>query len=289
MKRRSFLKYSAGSLVGGFALAPALTRDLSRLAAGLPGRFASARRLLKRVGVQLYTVRTLMSESVEETLATVAGIGYKEVEFAGYFDRSHTEIVELLKSNGLTAPSTHVGLPMTEDDLDTLLEVSHAIGHDFITVPSLPAEFRESLDGFRKVSDRFNHIGEAAKKAGMKLAYHNHGFEFELMEGQRPYDLMLERTDPDLVDFQIDLYWAIEAGQDPVAYFKKHPGRFSSCHVKDMSEAGEMVEVGAGEIDFAAIFAHADTAGLKHYFVEHDWPEDPLESIRTSFENLSKL
>ena len=100
---------------------------------------------------------------------------------------------------------------------------------------------------------------------------------------------MERRTDPDLVDFQIDLFWAIQAGQDPVAYFEKYPGRFSSCHVKDMSPDGEMVEVGEGEIDFAALFEHADTAGLKHYFVEHDWPDDSLQSIRTSFDNLSKL
>ena len=289
MKRRSFLKYSAGSLVGGLALAPVLTSDLSRLSGGQSRGIVGGRRAMERVGVQLYTVRALMAESVEDTLATVAEIGYKEVEFAGYFDRSPNEIRELLAKSGLTAPSTHVGLPMTEDDLGMLLEVSHAIGHDFITVPSLPAEFRESLDGFLRVSDRLNHVGAAAKKAGIKLAYHNHGWEFESMEGQVPYDLMLERTDPDLVDFQIDLFWAIEAGQDPVDYFESHPGRFSSCHVKDMGEDGGMLEVGEGEIDFRSIFAHADTAGLKHYFVEHDWPEDPLQSIRTSYDYLSKM
>src|SRR4029079_774028 len=129
----------------------------------------------------------------------------------------------------------------------------------------------------------FNMIGEAALKRGMRFGYHNHNFEFTPANGIVPYDLLLDSTDPRLVDFEIDLFWMRQGGKDPHAYFAKYPGRVPMLHVKDMSSDGQMVNVGAGAIDFAGIFAHAHEAGVKHYYVEHDEPAHPINDARASF------
>ncbi|MFV1979998.1 MAG: sugar phosphate isomerase/epimerase family protein, partial [Rhodothermia bacterium] len=125
--------------------------------------------------------------------------------------------------------------------------------------------------------------------AGIRFAYHNHDFEFADLEGQVPYDLLLERTEPDFVAMEIDLYWIRAVGHEPLPYFEQYPGRFKLCHVKDMDLAGAMTEVGSGIIDFASDFGQASLAGLEHFFVEHDDPTDPLASIATSFEGLKAL
>ncbi len=113
-------------------------------------------------------------------------------------------------------------------------------------------------------------MGESCREAGLRFGYHNHDFEFETIDGQIPFDVLLDETDPGLVDFELDLFWITKGGEDPLRYFERYPGRFTLCHVKDMAAGGEMVDVGAGGIDFAAIFARAEQAGLKHFFVEHD-------------------
>ncbi|HUG41708.1 MAG TPA: sugar phosphate isomerase/epimerase [Longimicrobiales bacterium] len=149
-------------------------------------------------------------------------------------------------------------------------------------------EARRSLDDYRRLAGRLEDAGGRAREAGLQLAYHNHDFEFERLDGAVPFDI-LAGTDPDLVQFQLDLYWIRKAGGDALAYFRRHPGRFPSVHVKDMAADGAMVDVGAGVIDWPALFAHADTAVIRHYFVEHDQPADPLASIRNSFIHLRGL
>jgi sugar phosphate isomerase/epimerase len=139
------------------------------------------------------------------------------------------------------------------------------------------------------VAEVLNGFGEACAAQGIRLAYHNHDFEFAPIGGVVPYDVLLERCDADLVKFEMDLFWAAKAGADTPAYFRAWPGRFPMCHVKDMTAAGEMVAVGDGRIDFAALFDAGATGGLEHYFVEHDNPEDPLASIRRSFESVEGI
>ena len=139
------------------------------------------------------------------------------------------------------------------------------------------------------MAELFNKVGEKCQEAGLQFGYHNHDFEFDSLDGQIPYDLLLQGTDPKLVQMELDIYWIKKAGKDPLAYFERYRGRFALCHVKDMTEAEEMVDVGEGEIDFAEIFSKSEEAGLKHYFVEHDHPEDPLKSIKTSFKYLKQL
>lgn len=250
---------------------------------------ARARGLLDRVGLQLYTVRSLMARDVERTLDQVASIGYREVEFAGYFEQPPARLREILDAGGLAAPSAHVGLDALEGDgWSRALEAARILGHRYLVFPWIPPEARRSLDDYRRLAGRLEDAGGRAREAGLQLAYHNHDFEFERLDGAVPFDI-LAGTDPDLVQFQLDLYWIRKAGGDALAYFRRHPGRFPSVHVKDMAADGAMVDVGAGVIDWPALFAHADTAVIRHYFVEHDQPADPLASIRNSFIHLRGL
>ena len=240
-------------------------------------------------GVQLYTVRSLMSENVGSTLAAVSQIGYKEVEFAGYFDHPASEIAAMLSDNGLTAPAAHFPGARFHSEMQALVEIATTIGHEYLVCPFIPEEERQTLDDYRRFADMMNVWGAACQTAGIQFAYHNHAFEFEPMAGEIPYDILLDRTDPSTVAMEIDLFWVRDGGHDPLTYFERYPGRFKLCHVKDMTAGGEMTEVGSGIIDFASDFAHAEQAGLEHFFVEHDQPDDPQESIRTSYEALSKL
>ncbi len=250
---------------------------------------AGAARRLDRIGVQLYTVRGAMEENVERTLERVAAIGYTELEFAGYFDLSPQQIRTALDENGLSAPAAHVPLEMLEDQWDSVVDLAGTVGHDYLVVPWIEPANRTSLDDYRAMAERFNRVGERAKEAGLAFGYHNHDFEFEPLDGQIPFDVLVEETDPALVAFEMDLFWIIKAGGDPFTYFRDHPGRFPLVHVKDMSGDGEMVEVGAGSIDFASLFVRSDEAGIRHYFVEHDNPVDPFESITASYRHLSGL
>lgn len=286
MDRRVFLKLSAGSAAGAACLGPL------RLSACDPGArtgegVEAGDPLLQRVGLQLYTVRDLMAEDVARTLDLVAAIGYREVEFAGYFSRSPVAIRRLVDGAGLSAPSAHVSLAQLRDELGTVLEAATTVGHRFLVLPSLPAEYYASLDLLRRLCAELNEIAAKCGGEGVQFAYHNHAAEFEPVDGAVPYDVMLEECDPELVGMQADLYWMRVGGRDPLEYFETHPGRFPMCHVKDMDASGAMVDVGRGVIDWAAIFAKAEQAGLRHYFVEHDQPPNPERSIRQSFEYLT--
>lgn len=246
-------------------------------------------RVLDRIGVQLYTVRSEMQQSVERTIEQVARIGYKEVEFAGFFGKSAREIRALLDANGLTSPSSHAA------DLDTIrnrfaqaLDDAQVVGHKYLACASLPRS-EQTADGYKRVAAEFNRAGEQAARVGITLAYHNHDFEFRPLGDTIGYDILLAECDPKLVAMQMDLFWITRGGRDPLAYFAKYPGRFYSVHVKDMDAEGRMVDVGAGQIPFARYFAQAEQAGIRHYFVEHDNPTDPMASIRASYAYLAAL
>jgi len=255
------------------------------------GVLLAPKRKLKKVGLQLYTVRDLMKADLPGTLRKVARIGYKEVEFAGYFGRSPAQIRALLKQNGLTSPSSHIGLDILEKDPVKAFADAKAIGHQWATVPWLPEERRKTVDDWNRIIDLLNRLGPQAKAAGLRLAYHNHDFEIRPVNGVRPLDMMLDKTDPSLVDFEMDLYWVVFGGGDPIDFFNRHPKRFAMVHVKDSAGPpdNKMVDVGKGTIDFPRIFAQSDKAGIKHYFVEHDQPADPIATIRNSYQYLHAL
>lgn len=282
MDRRSFL--------GGLAAAGAgilWTAGCARQGAALGGG-----RTLDRIGVQLYTVRDRMERDVEATLRDVAALGYREVETAGLFERTPGEFRAILDRHGLSSPAGHVPIDALRQNLDATLSAAQTLGQRWAVVPWL-AEAERTPEGYRRVAADLNRFGRAAAERGMRVAYHNHEWEFApLAGGGTGYDILLADTDPALVDMELDLFWAVHAGQDPIALFAAHPGRFPLCHVKDMVGIGgerRMVAVGEGEIDFAAIFARSEEAGLVHFFVEHDHPPDSLASIRQGIEHLRGL
>jgi sugar phosphate isomerase/epimerase len=250
---------------------------------------ASASAGLERIGLQLYTVRSLMAESVDRTLETVADIGYKEVEFAGLFDRTPTQVRETLDRVGLTAPATHHGIEVFRDGFDRAAETAAVLGHDYLVLPSLPSEALASSDAVRRVADEMNAFGERCRGAGLRFAFHNHATELQMTDGDVPLLVFLEQTDPNLVTFEIDLFWLVHGGGDPLEYFDAFPDRFELCHVKDRTRDGNMVDVGKGVIDFTTIIGNAGRAGLRHFFVEHDSPDDAARSIAASYGHLAAL
>jgi len=265
--------------------------------------WAAGEHKINKIGVQLYTVRDLMKEDFDGTIAKVAQVGYKEVEFAGYFNHTAQQVKDILQKNGLTAPSTHVQYDELDEKFPSVIEFSKTVGMDYIICPWIPEEFRKSPDIWKQASDKFNKCGEQTKKAGMQFGYHNHWFEFLPTNGKLPYDELLKDCDPNLVKMEMDLCWAVAAGADPVKYFEKYPGRFPLVHVKDLKtkpkitsggaqnygDTVDLTEVGSGIIDWKRIFAHSQQAGIKHYIVEHDHPKQPIESITKSYQYLENL
>ena len=315
--RRSFLKTigasgaafaALGCASGGTASTPAAAAGS---AAGVPSRLGD------RIGVQLYSVRDRLEKDFAGTLEGVARIGFKEVEFAGYYNRSPEEVRSLLDRLGLRAPSSHIMLDAITKDLAGQVKAAKTIGHEYITVPALiqPLMGKVTPDFWGKTAAEFKRVGKELKAEGIGFAYHNHSFEFEkLPDGRTGYDVLLAETDPAVVQFELDLLWATVAGQDPVAMFQKHPGRYVMWHVKDvkgvdaartlaMSGEGSTIQrltklgtslaaVGTGDIDFRRIFAAASTSGMRHFFVENDAaPQTPssLADIETSYRNLKQM
>jgi sugar phosphate isomerase/epimerase len=291
MNRRTFIESSVAAAMLSSASGPLWAAD---------------RHHIDRIGLQLYTVRNLMKQDFDGTIAAVAKIGYKEVEFAGYEKRTPQEVRALLDKNGLTSPSAHYELEMLEKNLSDIMDTARVIGQTFIVCPYIKDNMR-TADGYKHIAESFNRIGETTQKAGIQFAYHNHSFEFAQTEGlggKLPYDYLLAETDPKLVKMEMDLCWMTVAGQDPVAYFDRYPGRFPLVHVKDWTKegtgpedytpavghpvTGHMTNVGSGTIDWKRIFAQSDKAGIQHYFVENDDAKS-LADPRASYEYLAKL
>jgi sugar phosphate isomerase/epimerase len=243
---------------------------------------------LARIGVQLYTLRDLMEADTQRTLEQVAALGCKEVEFAGYFSHPPKRLRRWLDDAGLTAPAAHLPLDNPQLDLGATLDTAATLGHSYVVLASLPL-LERSIDDFRRAAQRLNHIGRLGQARGIRAAYHNHDFEFKQTSGRLPYKILLEETDPALVGMEMDVYWMSKAGENPLAYFHRYPGRFHLCHLKDMDQKQRITEVGSGMIDFPRILAAADSAGFRHFFIEHDNPRDPLASVRSSLHYLNSL
>ncbi|MFN2563544.1 MAG: sugar phosphate isomerase/epimerase family protein [Gemmatimonadaceae bacterium] len=294
LDRRQFLAAFVANVVGArSALTVAGIGGAAGCAQGrredaAPG--ASGERL-ERVGLQLYTVRDALARDFEGTLARVAAIGYREVEFAGYAGRRPEAVAAVLERHRLRAPAAHLPLDALRNQWQATVDAAHVIDHDYLIVPWLDEKERRTVADYERIADLFNRLGRAARQADLRFAYHNHDFEFTPIGGRIPFDVLLDRTDPDYVGFEMDLYWITKAGHDPLAYFDRYPGRFPTVHVKDSAgaPAHRMTEVGAGSIDFRRIFARRKQAGIEHAFVEHDQPADAMASIRASYDYLAKL
>jgi len=301
MDRRTFL--SSLGAVGAGVLVPGLTscagsrttRDTTAAmgsatpAGSVAGAAADAR---PAPGVQLYTLRGEMAKDVEGTLARVGALGYQEVEFAGYFDRTPAQIRDALAKAGLRAPSSHIPLDALEGDRQgkTLADAA-AIGHQWIVVPWLAPDVRKSIDDYKRIATRLNAAATAATRAGFQFAYHNHDFEITPLEGRVPLEVLLAETDPALVKIEMDVYWTVKAGGDPLQIFSRFPGRVTMLHLKDSTGAPDhkMVAVGEGKIDWPTIVARGAAQGVRHAFVEHDNPADPWASVTTSVGYLKRM
>lgn len=258
---------------------------------GAASEILTPRRKLERVGLQLYTVRDLMKADLPGTVARVAAIGYKEVEFAGYFGRTPAQIRDLLRQNELTSPSSHLSFDSLTSGWQKQLDDAKAAGHEWVTIAYIAEEKRKTLDDWKRIADLFNRSAAQAKSADLRFAYHNHDFEIRPIDGTRPLDLLLSSTDPKLVDFEMDLYWVVFGGGSPIDFFNQYPKRFRMVHVKDSAGPpdNKMVDVGQGKIDFRQIFAQSEKAGIEHYFVEHDQPANPIATITNSYNYLHNL
>lgn len=273
---------------------------LMLLAAGLflTFAFSSCKPKGKNIGLQLYSIRDSIRRDVPAAIEKVAKMGYKFVEPAGYangkfYGLTPEEFKALCQKNGIYVLSSHTGRPAPDSAnweatmawWDTCIAAHVAAGAKYIVQPSMGRDAYESLEGLKKYCEYFNAVGEKCNKAGIRFGYHNHSREFTTVFDSTIvlYDYMLQNTDPSKVFFQLDLYWCVEGGADPVAYFNKYPGRFELWHIKDEAEVGA-----SGKMDFAKIWAAAAVSGMKYGIVEVEkYNFDQFTSCQKSLEFLN--
>lgn len=257
-------------------------------------------------GINLYTLREELKENPKETLIKVRDLGYKNIEDAGYSDgrfygMTPEEYKTFLHKIGLIPISSHQG-GITYENADATIRDIKIVGHKYLVVPIPPMGMftfnsetkKMGMSGSAEnLAEILNTLGKKCNEAGLKLLYHNHDFEFVKDEnGFVIMDYLLENTDPRWVNFEIDLYWTVKAGADPLTYFEKYPGRFKAWHLKDMDEKGRFAPVGKGKLDFAKYLSKKKMAGMKYYYVEQDMTFEgmtPLEAIKISHEAIKKL
>jgi sugar phosphate isomerase/epimerase len=249
-------------------------------------------RKLDRIGLALFTVTSLTSRGYERTLQQVAGIGYRDVDM--YIHDTRREPAEtrmMLDSAGLACPSARVATPALYRGWNRYLDAANTLGSRWITLANVPYEERIRLLDWHEIADVLNTAGEAARRQGLTLCYHNHAFELEPLEGKVPLDLLLESTDPALVKLQMDVYWMSRGGRNPAAEIRRLGSRVATLHLKDMDDTPErrITSVGRGTINFREVLAAAADAKVRDYFVEQDAPADPLEAIRSSYAHLAQL
>jgi sugar phosphate isomerase/epimerase len=284
------------------------------------------------VGIQLFSLPKMLSDNFEGGIKMLAQMGYKELELfgpfpfstetaqnnwkavtpmlgfsgSGYFGRSINDIKKILDDNGLRTPATHTDLDTLEKQMGKLAEAAHILGQKYVTLPAIPDNIRKSIDDYKRVADRFNAIGNEAKKNGIRFGYHNHGYGIKPMNGQVPLDVLLAQTDPALVFFEMDVFWTTAGGADPISYLKKHSKRYKMLHLKDMKEKKQflgdggdasqwiplfenMTTAGDGVIDLRGIIAQAKKIGVEHYFVEQDMVASPEIALKRSLDFIKKL
>lgn len=282
IKRRDFL-ISSGLALGAIAIAPSLAFSMKK----------------NKIGMQLWTLRDSLPKDVKGVLAQVGKAGYTEVETYGYspktnfFGTSVKDFKSILCDNNLKATSNHFDFNGylengNTDVFKSYTETANLLGSKYIVFPYVVENLRaKSADDYKMMAAKINKVAAVAKAAGLKFAYHNHAFEFEKFGATNGYEILLNETDKNLVDFEMDLYWVVRAEHDPLQLFKEHPGRFKMWHVKDMDKVNPdfNAEIGTGKIDFKAIFAQAKLAGMERFFLEHEsnYKPNPIESSITSY------
>lgn len=289
MKRRSFIQTGC-SATAGLLVAATGTDWLGNL-------FTDDQARVKSFGLQLWTLRDDFPKDPKGVLKKVADLGYKHVEsFEGpkgmFWGMTNKEFKQYIGDLGMTIHSSHFG---GEDNFEKKVEDAAAIGMQYITMAWEGPN--KTLDDYKRYAEAFNKKGEICKQHGMKFAFHNHDYTFRLLEGQYAQDILMNNTDASLVDFEMDIFWVVAAGQDPEAWFKKYPNRFRLCHIKDRAknpskeEGKNSVELGTGSINFAQVLKTARKNGMKHYIVEQEaYPNGtPLEAVKTDAEYMKMI
>jgi len=251
-----------------------------------------------KYGLQLYSLRDELKSGVDVVFDKISKAGYNSVELFGfsaksnYFGKTPQELAAMLKSSNLVSPSGHYNLDLFENDGQQTVDAALAVGHKYVVIPYLQESVRKTVDDYKVVAEKVNKAAALCKKNNLKMAYHNHDFEFKELEGGvRGYDILLKETDKALVDFELDLFWVVSAKQDPIELFKQSPGRFKMWHVKDMNkeDSKKQTEVGNGSIDFKKIFAKAKLSGLDYWYVEQEnLPVPGDEKIKQSVDYMKK-
>ena len=316
--RRNFLKH-AGAFALGALILPACNTQTAKNQADSENETAGdstnagagnkATGNLGAIGLQLYSVKDVLEKDLKGTLQQLAEIGYTEAEsYPGskghYYGMEAKAFGDMLREMGITLVSSHVGSGNKDSkpgawqqanlmqNFPELTAKAAETGQKYITCSSLDGSLRKTTDDLKRTADLFNKSGETAKKAGLQFAYHNHAFEFEKIGDVMVYDYLLQNTDPELVKYELDLFWVVNGGQDPLAYFSKYPNRFPLCHVKDMSKEDKTknTEIGSGSIDYKQILKVAKDAGMKHYLVEQEsFTRPSIESMRMNYNYLAGL
>lgn len=277
MKRRAFIQSTALAVAG----------------AGLGTSALAMGGYKSKIGLQLYSLRDIIGKDPKGVLKSVAEFGYKELETYGYkegkyFGLPAKEYGEYVKSLGMRNVSGHYGIDLVKNGWEQTCADAKLIGQQYVIVPYLTEEYYKTLDDVKKTCAIINKGVEVAKKNGLQMGYHNHAFEFTQVEGQVMYDVMMREFDPKL-SMELDIYWVVNAGLDPIQLFNKYPGRFEQWHVKDMdkSDRSKNADVGTGSIDYRPIFAQAKKSGMKHFYIEQEtYPVSSIESVKASITGL---
>ena len=287
MKRKEFLRLS-----GGLAMAGLASKSVLASFAG-----DEAAKKIKTFGLQLWTVRGDLAKDPKEVLKQVASFGYKHVEsFEGaqgmFWGMKNTEFKKYISDQGLNMYSSHFGNTL---DFEKKVADASEIGMKYLTLAyEGPGK---TIDDYKKMAEDFNHKGELCKKNGLRFAFHNHDFSFRLLEGQYAQDVLINNTDPSLVDFEMDMYWVVAAGQDIETWLKKYKNRFRLCHVKDRSKTPgtdngkNSVDLGTGNINYPKILKTAKANGVQYFIVEQEYFEGttPMKAAEADAAYMKKL
>jgi sugar phosphate isomerase/epimerase len=285
MKRNEFLKISSGLALAGLASRSSI--------ASVIGEDAK----LNNFGIQLWSVRDDLAKDPKAVLAQLSSYGYKQIEsFEGktgiFWGMTNKEFKAEMDKLGMKIISSHCDITK---DFERKAAEAGEIGMKYLMCPYKGKQ--KDLDAFKKFADEFNQKGEICKKNGIKFAYHNHDYSFDLMDGQMGQDIMMKNTDPKLVDFEMDMYWVVTAGQDIETWLKKYPNRFRLCHVKDRKkdappkEGNASCDLGTGSIDYPKILKNAKKLGIQYFIVEQErWDgTTPLQAAATDAKYMKNL
>ena len=297
VSRRGLMQAAAGTAAGA-GIAGALSPAAASAASHERGRRLRAREDLvprQNIGIQLYTLRDMLAADLPAALDMLRDAGYPEVELFQLHGRTAPELRALLDQRGLRAIAAHVPITRWRTELDTVLTEAETLGMTFVGLPGIFPAIPSDVAAYRGLAREMNRFGAAAADRGLRFYYHNHDWEFARAGGRVLYDVLLDGTDPDLVFFELDLYWIVTAGRDPLDYLGRYDqSRWPLFHVKDRTassggQGGTFADLGEGIIDFARIFRELENKHYHHYLVERDTQPDPARTARVGYEYLRGL